>query len=497
VLDRRLFGSFLEHLGRAVYGGIFEPSSPLSDVTGFRNDVADCIQHMNVPIVRYPGGNFVSGYNWLDGVGPVDERPSFLDKAWNSTETNRFGTNEFMQWCKKVGTEPMLALNLGTGTPEMAAAWVDYCNTAAGTRWSDLRREHGYENPHGVRYWCLGNEIDGPWQQGHKTAEDYGRLAAETCRAVRAVDTSVELIAAGSSNTQLSSYLGWDRTVLEQCYDEVDAISLHNYYGNTEEWTGNDSSRYLAMNLDMERQINEVAAVCDQVRKQRGSTRSLWLSFDEWNVWYRTHNESFMDGHEQIAPPLLEEEYNLEDALLVGGLINTLLRHSDRVRIACLAQLVNVIAPIMTQPDAVLLQSIYYPYYWALKFARGRVLDVFLEGGSYPIKADGLRHDFAREADVPYIDVAATVDDDSQQASVFILNRDLNQERELVLDWKNLTPGEVIGCQVLTGPDLKVCNTFEHPDRVRPQTMDHPVPGDSMTLSLPSASYTVLNIALH
>jgi alpha-N-arabinofuranosidase len=360
-LDRRIFGSFLEHLGRAIYGGIYEPDSKLSNKNGYRKDVLAAVREMGVPIIRYPGGNFVSGYNWLDGVGPKDKRPTVLDRAWNTLDSNQFGTNEFMEWCKLVNTEPLMGFNLGTGTPEMAAALVEYCNMDRGSKWSDLRREHGYEQPWDVKYWCLGNEMDGPWQMGHMPARDYGRKARDSARQIRVISPDAKLIACGSSNTIMPTYMTWDREVLEECYDMVDGISLHNYYGNTKELTGNSTARYLAMNLDMERQIHEITDVCDYVQGLLKSPKRLWLSFDEWNVWYRARGGKFANGERTFAPHLLEEPYNLEDALLVGGFLNTLLRVSGRVRVACLAQLVNVIAPLTTNETSVLRQSIYYP----------------------------------------------------------------------------------------------------------------------------------------
>ena len=495
-LDRHVLGSFLEHLGRAIYTGVYQPDSPLADAHGFRTDVLREVRELGVPIIRYPGGNFVSGYHWLDGVGPKDQRPTVLDRAWNSLEPNQFGTNEFMDWCRLVGSEPLLGFNLGTGTPEMAVAYVEYCNVDKGTKWSDLRRSHGYEKPHDVRYWCLGNEMDGPWQMGHMPAHEYGRKARDTARQIRKIDRSLNLIACGSSNTILPTYLVWDRAVLEECYDQVDGISLHNYYGNTEQLTGNDSTRYLAMNLDMERQIQEIEAVCDYVQGTLKSPKRLWLSFDEWNVWYRARGGLFADGQRQFAPHLLEEQYNLEDALLVGGFLNTLLRRSDRVHVACLAQLVNVIAPLVTNDEAVLRQTIYYPYAWALKYARGRVLDPLLESETYPIHAAGLRADFARDDEVPYVDTAVTLDAAKGEAAVFVLNRDLEGERELVLEWADPVPKRVLACETLAGSDLKAVNTFEKPHTVVPKPLDAPRAGKSMTLKLPAASYTVLHLAM-
>lgn len=494
-IDRRLFGSFLEHLGRAIYTGVYQPGSPLADRNGFRTDVISQIKGIGVPIVRYPGGNFVSGYNWLDGVGPKDKRPTVLERAWNSTETNQFGTNDFIDWCRAVGSEPLLGMNFGTGSVESAVNYVEYCNVNRGTKWSDLRRSHGYEQPHNVRYWCLGNEMDGPWQIGQLTSREYGRKAVDAARQIRVIDRDTRLIACGSSGTNMPQYLIWDREVLEECYDQVDGLSLHAYYGNTQALTANNIGRYLAMNLDMERQIAEAEAVCDYVQAMKRSNKRLWLSFDEWNVWYRARNGAATNGNRAVAPKLLEEVYNLEDALLVGGFINTLVRNSDRVRVACLAQLVNVIAPLVTNDTGVLRQSIFYPYAWGLKYARGRVLDLRIESETYPIRAAGLQADFARNADVPFVDIVATWNPDNGEACVLMLNRDVEAEREVVLDWRDKTPTRVIACETLTGTDLKAFNTFEQPQRVVPRNFEAPRPASRMTFKLPARSYTVMHLA--
>ena len=493
--DRRVFGAFLEHLGRAIYTGVYQPGSPLADENGFRTDVVREVKGLGVPIIRYPGGNFVSGYNWLDGVGPRQQRPTVLERAWNSIETNQFGTNEFVDWCRAVGSEPLLGMNFGTGTAEMAVAYVEYCNVERGTKWSDLRRSHGYATPHNVRYWCLGNEMDGPWQIGQMLARDYGRKARDAARQMRVVDQDLQLIACGSSGTAMPQYLIWDREVLEECYDQVDGISLHAYYGNTPALTRNSTERFLAMNLDMDRQIHEVAAVCDYVQGLRRSSKRLWLSFDEWNVWYRARSGDAVNGRRQFAPKLLEEVYNLEDALLVGGFINTLLRNADRVRLACLAQLVNVIAPLVTNDSGVLRQSTFYPFAWAQRYARGRVLDLRVESDTYPVSGAGLQPDFARNEQVPFVDIAATLDSQNGQACVLMLNRDLDGEREVALEWRDVTPTRVLACETLTGTDLKAFNTFEQPRRVMPQRLDPPAAGARMTFKLPPRSYTVAQLA--
>jgi alpha-N-arabinofuranosidase len=481
-LDRNLFGSFLEQLGRAIYEGIYDPGSKLADSNGFRKDVMQEVRSLGVPIIRYPGGNFVSGYNWLDGVGPKQDRPHVLDKAWDSMNSNQFGTNEYMQWCKAVGTLPLMGLNLGTGTPEQAAALLEYCNVEKGTQWSDLRRKHGYAEPYNVKHWCIGNEMDGPWQIGHVTATEYGMKAQDTARQMRYVDHSVQLIACGSSGPFMPTYLEWDREVLEQCYDYVDGLSLHRYLGNTNEETGEDSSKYVAMNLTMDRQIAETLAVCDLVRGHKRSPKKLWLSFDEWNVWYRARTGDAVNGHRKEAPHLLEEVYDLEDALLVGGMLNTLMRNADRVKIACLAQLINVIAPIMTNENGLFRQTIYYPYAWALQYARGRVLNVLVESPTYDAK--GLDA-------VPYLDAVAT--NDNGRTTLFVLNRDLSKARTVDVIWEDQPPNRVLASQLLTGNDLKAVNGFDAPERVKPQEFDKPTTSNGRTrFEVPARSYTVI-----
>ena len=486
-LDRNLFGSFLEHLGRAIYEGIYDPGSSLSDANGFRKDVAEAVRNLGVPIIRYPGGNFVSGYNWTDGVGPKKDRPRVLDKAWNTLETNQFGTNEFMAWCKLAGSKPLMGLNLGTGTAERAAALVEYCNLVKGTKWSDLRRSHGVEQPYKVEHWCLGNEMDGPWQIGHMTATEYGMKAQDAARQMRAVDPSLKLIACGSSGPFMPTYLEWDREVLEQCYEYVDGLSLHRYLGNTTEETGGDSAKFVAMNLSMEKQIAETLAVSDLVRGHKRSPKKLWLSFDEWNVWYRQRDGDAVNGHEHEAPHLLEEVYNLEDALLVGGIVNSLMRNADRIKIACLAQLVNVIAPLMTNAKSVLRQTIFYPYSWALQYAHGSVLNMVVESPTYDVSELGK---------VPYLDVAGTLSPEEGKVSLFILNRDLTKAQPLEVNWQDKAPGKVLNSTILTGSDLKAFNSFDVPQRVTPQVFDKPsTAGGRTKFEVPARSYTVIQWA--
>jgi alpha-L-arabinofuranosidase len=488
AIDPNLFGSFLEHLGRAIYEGIYDPGSKLSDANGFRKDVIEEIRGLGVPIVRYPGGNFVSGYNWLDGIGPKQDRPKVLDKAWNSVNSNQFGTDEFMKWCKVAGCQPLMGLNLGTGTAEEAAALVEYCNVDKGTRWSDLRGKNGTADPYKVQHWCLGNEMDGPWQIGHMGATEYGMKAADAARQMRYVDPSLTLVACGSSGPFMPTYLEWDREVLEQCYDYVDALSLHRYVGNSEEETGGDTSKYLAMNLTLDRQIAQTVAVCDMVQGHKRSPKKLWLSFDEWNVWYRARSGDATNGHEREAPHLLEEVYNLEDALVVGGIVNTLLRNADRVKLACLAQLVNVIAPIMTNANGLFRQTIFYPYSWGLHMARGAVLNTLVECPTYQVPKIG---------DVPYLDVVGTFSKNDGTITVFILNRDLAKPHEVDLVWEDAAPARVVSAKVLTGKDLKAVNSFDSPKQVVEEEFPKPATSAGHTkFEVPAHSYSAIQWSL-
>lgn len=343
-VDPRLYGSFIEHLGRAVYGGIYEPGHPTADANGFRGDALQAIRALRVPIIRYPGGNFVSGYNWEDGVGPKESRKRSLELAWWTTETNQMGTNEFADWAKQAGSEVMMAVNLGTRGIDAARNLVEYCNHPSGSYWSDLRISHGYQAPHNFRTWCLGNEMDGPWQIGAKTAVEYGRLANETAKAMRWVDPTLELVACGSSGSSMNTFAEWEATVLDLTYDNVDFLSLHTYYNNND----GDTANFLARSLDMDQFIDSVAAVCDYIKAKKKSKKKIYLSLDEWNVW-KTQGTSRAQQHWEIAPPEFEDVYNLEDALVVGCCLISLLKHADRVKMACIAQLINVIAPIMTE----------------------------------------------------------------------------------------------------------------------------------------------------
>ncbi|WP_207890288.1 alpha-N-arabinofuranosidase [Rubrobacter taiwanensis] len=482
-VDPRLYGSFIEHLGRAVYGGIYEPDHPAADDMGFRRDVLELVRELRVPIVRYPGGNFVSGYNWEDGVGPKEGRPRRLDLAWRTIETNQVGTNEFAEWARRADAEVMMAVNLGTRGIDAARHLVEYCNHPGGTYYSDLRASHGVKRPHAIKTWCLGNEMDGPWQIGHKTAEEYGRLAQETAKAMKWVDPSIELVVCGSSNRGMPTFAAWEETVLEHTYEHVEYISLHTYYGNPD----NDLGTYLAKSLDMDAFIESVIATCDHVRAKKRAKKTIDLSFDEWNVWFHSRESDERIEPWSVAPPQLEDVYTFEDALLVGCMLISLLKHADRVKIACLAQLVNVIAPIMTENGGpAWRQTIFYPFLHASSYGRGSALALRIESPRYETKEFGA---------VPFLEAVATVDEEAERLTVFAVNRD--QEEPLLLDGdlRGMEGYEVLEHLVLESDDVKARNTAKHPDAVTPHSRgDAAVRDGRLRAALPRLSWNTIRL---
>ncbi|WP_406292600.1 alpha-N-arabinofuranosidase [Streptomyces sp. NBC_00624] len=484
----RLFGSFVEHLGRCVYDGIHEPGHPAADEAGLRTDVLELIRELGVTAIRYPGGNFVSGYRWEDGVGPVDERPRRLDLAWRSTETNRFGLSEYIAFLKKIGpqAEPMMAVNLGTRGVREAIELQEYANHPAGTELSDRRIAHGDKDPFGIGLWCLGNEMDGPWQTGHKTAEEYGRLAAETARAMRQIDPSVELVACGSSSRSMPTFSAWEATVLAETYDLVDYVSLHAYY---EELDG-DRDSFLASAVDMESFIESVVATCDHIGARLKSSRRINLSFDEWNVWYMSRSqkaaeESPLDWPE--APRLLEDNYTVTDAVVLGTLLIALLRHADRVTVACLAQLVNVIAPIMTEPGGpAWKQTTFFPFAQAAQHGRGRVLDVRVDSPTYRT---------AKYGETDLLHATAVRDPETGAVTVFAVNRSQDEELPLEVALHGFDLAKIAEHQVLADSDPDARNTLTDPDRVTPhQAQDTTFDGAVLRATLEPMSWNMIRL---
>lgn len=479
-IDKRVYGSFIEHLGRAVYGGIYEPDHPTADENGFRKDVIDLVKKLNVPIVRYPGGNFVSGYNWEDGVGPLESRPKRLDLAWGTTEPNYFGTNEFLAWCKKANAQCMMAVNLGTRGPEEARNLVEYCNHKGGTYWSDLRISHGVKEPHNIKLWCLGNEMDGGWQMGAKTATEYGRVALEASKMMKWTDDSIETVLCGSSSIHSPTFGKWETESLDIAYDSIDYVSLHQYYGNH----ADDTPDFLAKSLELDNFIYSVICACDYVKAKRRSKKKINLSFDEWNVWYHSHNTPFDKW--SVAPSILEDIYNFEDALLVGSMLITILRHCDRIKIACLAQLVNVIAPIFTKTGGgVFEQTIFFPFMHLSNYGRGSALLPLIDCEKYDSK---------NFSDVPYIESIATFDEEKEEMTIFCVNKSLDDKVVLdvnLMDFDGYKPFEFIS---MDGYDKKAENTF---DNVAVKPHNNPLPamdGALLTAELKPFSWNVIRL---
>jgi alpha-N-arabinofuranosidase len=482
-VNPRLFGSFLEHLGRAVYSGVFEPGHPLADEDGLRTDVLELIRELGTTMVRYPGGNFVSGYKWEDGVGPVEQRPRRLDLAWRTTETNQFGLSEFMRFTAKTGLEPMLAVNLGTRGAAEAYELLEYCNHPGGAAYSDLRRAHGDEKPYGIKLWCLGNEMDGPWQIGFKTAEEYGRLAVVAAKAMRLLDPGLELVACGSSGRGMPTFGQWEATVLEHAYDAVDLISCHAYYQERD----GDVDSFVASAADMEAFIDGVVATADYVGAKRRDPKRINISFDEWNVWYQENSPHPEPEPWAVAPRLLEDLYSVTDAVVVGSLLITLLRRSDRVTAACLAQLVNVIAPIMTEPGGpAWRQTTFYPFADAARYGRGEVLRLAVESPT---------HDTAVHGTVPLLHATAVRGEDGS-LTVFAVNRDTTRPLELAVDLRafgDLT--RPVTHTYLADADRHARNTLDQQDRVTPKAGPAVAPdGGVLRVALPPLSWNTIRL---
>ncbi len=486
AIDDRLYGAFLEHLGRAVYSGIYEPDHPSADSDGMRGDVADLVRALNIPMVRYPGGNFVSAYNWEDGIGPREERPTRLDLAWHTSESNHVGIHEFANWCDTVGTEMMLAVNLGSRGLDAARNFVEYVNHPGGSYWSDLRKKNGQTEPWNCRLWCLGNEMDGPWQIGNKSAAEYGKLANNTAKAIRAFDPSLELVVCGSSNSDMPTYPEWEATVLDQSYDEVDYISLHMYFANNEK----DNQRFLGLAKKLDTYIGTVAGIIDYVKAKKRSKRQVYISFDEWNVWYHTREQdkAILHGVDwPHAPPVLEDIYNFEDVLQVGAILNTFIRRADVVKIGCIAQLVNVIAPIMTEPGGrAWRQTIYYPYLYASIYGRGEALRLAVDCPTY---------DTVDVGDVPYIDIAGVRDAAGGTVTFFAVNRHGTESLDLDIALEGFGDARVDMHKMIRHDDLEAVNTADDPDNVAPVDGTGAIVEDGrVKASLPPLSYHLLRV---
>lgn len=485
TVDRRLFGSFVEHLGRCVYDGIYEPGHPTANEDGFRLDVVDLVRELGTTTVRYPGGNFVSGFRWEDSVGPRDKRPVRRDLAWHSLESNQVGLDEFARWLKLTGSELMLAVNLGTRGIQEALDLLEYANHPSGTALSDQRIANGTPEPHDIRMWCLGNEMDGPWQTGYMTADDYGKLAARTAAAMKTADKDLQLVVCGSSGSGMPTFGEWERIVLEHSYEHVDYISAHAYYQER----GGDLGSFLASSVDMQYFIDTVVSTADHVGNRLRSRKRIQVSFDEWNIWYLDeHKESGEVGDEwRYAPRLLEDVYSVADAVVLGNLLITLLKNHDRVTSASLAQLVNVIAPIMTEPGGdAWRQTTFFPFSVTSRLAAGEVLRPTIATGIYETAVYG-------EADL--VDAVVTFDEADGSAALFVVNRSTTETQTVRVDVRDLGVSRVLEAVSLWDDDVYAKNTLHDQTRVglRP-TPEATLADGELTLSLPPVSWTAVSL---
>lgn len=474
-----LFSSFIEHLGRAVYGGIYQPNHPTADKNGFRNDVADVVKELDLSLVRYPGGNFVSGYFWEDGIGPRKNRPVKKEEAWRSIETNEIGTDEFMIWAKKVNVKPMMAVNMGTGTTDSARNLVQYCNADDDSKYANLRRKYGSKDPYKVIYWGLGNEMDGEWQIGHLPADKYVEKAKEAAHKMKEVDPNIKFIGCGSSSIDMATFPEWDRTVVDGLYDEIDYLSIHQYF--YESTTEDD---YFASNLAMEKYIGTFRSLLNYVQTKHRFKKPIYLCFDEYNVWY---NNKPLPEEYQIAPAILQENQSMKDALVFGGLTNALLNNCDIVKIACLAQLVNVIAPIMTENDGgVVLNTIWYPYLDFCKYMRGTSLKTFVAGGEQFDSRYGKAY---------YISQAITHND--KELVIQVVNY-AKEDTEVEFEIGDFNGFELISHTAMHDEDLNARNTSENPNRVVPFEVKDQVKidGDKVTVKLGKLSWNLIRLRL-
>lgn len=473
-----LFGGFAEHMGRCIYEGIYDPDSPHADEQGFRTDVVAALKEQAYNILRYPGGNFLSGYNWLDGVGPKTQRPRRRELAWQSIESNQFGTDEFIAFCQAVECEPMLGVNLGTGTIEGASALVEYCNAPQGSYYADLRATHGYPQPHAVKYWCLGNEMDGSWQIGHLDMYQYAQKAREAAKLMRWQDPSIKLVSCGSSNNRMPTYPEWDRVTLETCWELVDYHSIHYYAGNGD----NDSASYLATAVELEEYVDTVAATLRYAKAKQRSAHDVYLSWDEWQVWYKDRGGR---GGWTEAPHLCEEIYNLEDALVVAQWLNLFLRKADVIKIACVAQIVNIISWLQTRKDDLLLQTSFYPFKLVSTLARGNALDIYIQA---PIV------ETSKYGGVAALDVAASHDPETGDAALFIVNRSQTEAITAEITWQGDCPTTINETWQFAGTDLKAANTWEHPNKLVAQRVAcGTLHEGKLTLLVPPLSFTAIH----
>ena len=472
--DDRLFGSFVEHMGATVYNGIFEPGHNKADENGFRLDVMELVNELKLSSIRYPGGNFISGFNWEDSVGPLEQRPKKLDLAWRAIEPNTFGLNEFMKWVGMVSCDPIMTINLGTRGVDAARNLVEYCNFSKDSYYSDLRRSHGVEDPYKIKTWCLGNELDGPWQIASKTADEYGRVASEAGKVMKWVDPAIELVAVGSSTSRMENYPEWDKTVMMHTYDIADYISLHHYidrrslfgeisaktfFNEKEKEVYLNTAQYLARTIYVDRQIHDIISTCDYVKSVKRSKKTMMLSFDEWNVIAAQKHAGTQYKEWEIGSPIDCGAHSMEDALAFASMMMSIIRRADRIKIACQSLLVNTGPLIIAMKNGVTFRNtIFYPFMHISKYGRGEVLQAMVNAPVYGTD----------EFDaVPVVDCLAVHNEELEELNFFVVNRNKSQI-DIDLDVRDFGQAEVIEHISMVHENINAANTVEDPTKVIP-----------------------------
>ncbi len=488
-ISRRLFGAFLEPIGSMVNGSMFNPKHPTADEQGFRQDFIDGLKAAQLPCVRLPGGNFVSGWNWKDSIGPMAQRKTRLDPAWFQFIPNDVGHDEYLQWAEKCGAEAMYTINLGTGTLQDAMDVVEYTNFEGGSDWSEMRRRNGHDKPYGVKIWYLGNEMDGPWQIGsyQKDPRGYGVLAHEVSKAMKWIDPTIETIACASSSPFLNHYPDWDLQAIRECYEVVDYISLHHYHSAP---PGNIPA-LMAGSQAFEKYINTEIALCDYLKTSLRSEKTMMLSLDEYACSYRPANGAHLGlGGRQPAMGFLgldpERKYVRHDpddwstrrsfpkagemprTLATASVALTMLRHADRIAIGCATSGLSLLCA--TDREHVWKSAAYYPYTQLINYAKGVSLAPVMECETFDVEGYAIddMNQYGDFTGVPYVQAAAALDEEAGSLSVFVVNTDWEESHAFTLDAAAFEGWKFVGHTALYSEDPEAYNDYEHPDTIVP-----------------------------
>ncbi|HNT93223.1 MAG: alpha-L-arabinofuranosidase [Bacteroidales bacterium] len=460
MVDPNIYGAFVEPIRNVVYGSIYDPASPFADENGFRKDFVQLVRELKIPVVRWPGGNYVSGYNWEDGIGPKEQRPARLDLAWHQVESNHMGTDEYVQLCKLLGAENFICINAGTGTLDQARHWVEYCNIEKGTYYSDLRRKYGNEEPFKVKYWALGNEIDGPWQMGQKSAEDYVKFALEAGKLMQLVDKDIKLIASGASNYKPDNgWIDWNDYVLTHMTGSIDYLSVHRY---ATEALGNDRSfsGMMCLGLDLDQKIETVKALILKAMTKTGSTRPVYISFDEWAGGFGN---------------------SITVSLMVAQHLNSFIRHADIVKMANMTMLSSLVG---YSPEGAYKNATYKAFWLYSNNCFGISLDV---------STDCEKYSNAVFEEIPYLDVTAVLNNE-----VLVINVVNRHETKAIETDIVLQTGEFAGTAEVNEVNGKIADPGNPraAEAVNTTSSDIKFKGNTIRYSFPAHSFTQIMVPL-